>query len=228
MISDELINVKKDNLISEVVEMCKLFQNWHSGIPALDEINYYEEYIHAYAAVEAYLQMKSIPFELLDFVEDRKENIKSIVNFIDGILNVYDKKLTLDTIEIARNKYQQKFKIGFAYEFTDGDIKRIQTLVNELRNIISDSEDFDANHKDRILNRLEKLQMELHKRMSSLDKFWGLVGDAGVVLGKFGKDSKPLVDRIREITQIVWNTQVRAEELPSGTKIPLLERNTEA
>lgn len=59
--------------------------------------------------------------------------------------------------------------------------------------------------------------------MSDIDVFWGLVGDAGVAIGKFGKDAKPFVDRIREITDIVWRTQSRAEELPSGTPTPLLE-----
>ena len=58
--------------------------------------------------------------------------------------------------------------------------------------------------------------------MSSLDRFWGLIGEAGVALGKFGQDAKPFVDRIREIAQIIWRTQARAEELPSGTPLPLL------
>jgi hypothetical protein len=30
--------------------------------------------------------------------------------------------------------------------------------------------------------------------MSNLDRLWGLIGEAGVALGKFGKDAKPLVD----------------------------------
>lgn len=70
---------------------------------------------------------------------------------------------------------------------------------------------------------MERLQSELHKKGSDLDKFWGLIGDAGVAIGKFGKDAKPFVDRIREITGIVWRTQSAAEELPSGTKIPFLD-----
>ena len=64
------------------------------------------------------------------------------------------------------------------------------------------------------------LQKEMNKIMSSLDKLWGLVGDAGVVAGKFGKDAKPMIERIREITQIVWSVQARAEELPSNTMLP--------
>ncbi|MBI4826866.1 MAG: hypothetical protein HY807_10680 [Nitrospirae bacterium] len=39
---------------------------------------------------------------------------------------------------------------------------------------------------------------------------------------KFGDDAKPFVDRIREIADIVWRTQARAEELPSSTPTPLI------
>ena len=71
------------------------------------------------------------------------------------------------------------------------------------------------------------MQSELHKRVSDLDRFWGLIGDAGVVLGKFGEDAQPFVERIREIAEIVWRTQSRAEELPSGTHPPLLKEKSD-
>ena len=73
-----------------------------------------------------------------------------------------------------------------------------------------------------MLNKVESVQREIHKKITTLDKLWGLVGEAGVALGKFGKDAKPFVDRVREIAQITWRTQARVEELPSGTTLPLL------
>ena len=100
---------------------------------------------------------------------------------------------------------------------------KVQTLINELRDEISKSSLFDDNHKGRLLNRLGSLQNEIHKRMSNLDKFWGFVGDAGVMLGRFGKDAKPFTDRIRDIMQIVWRTQSITEELPSDSPLPMLE-----
>lgn len=78
-----------------------------------------------------------------------------------------------------------------------------------------------------ILKRLENLQSELHKRVSDLDRFWGLVGDAGVVLGKLGKDAKPIVDRVREVAEIAWKTQARTEELPSSSPNPMLGKDSE-
>lgn len=117
------------------------------------------------------------------------------------------------------------FKTSFAYEFADDDLERVQELINLLRKDISSSELFEADHKRRLLNRLEKLQSELHKKVSDLDRFWGLMGEAGVAIGKFGNDVKPMVDRIREIADIIWRTQSKSEGLPSGSKIPFLGKD---
>ncbi|WP_417686830.1 hypothetical protein [Pseudidiomarina gelatinasegens] len=124
-------------------------------------------------------------------------------------------------------RYKAALKSTFAYEFSKGDLERIQALINELRTQIAEIDGLEGMHRQRLLSRLEKLQSELHKRVSDLDKFWGMIGDAGVVLGKLGTDAKPIVDRIRELAGIAWRTQSRAEELPSGTKPPLIESTSE-
>lgn len=140
-------------------------------------------------------------------------------------LNQYQKKYQVEVTEMRAQSMISHFNtlLGsqFSYEFSQGDLERVQLLVNELRDNIGACGEIEPEHKQRLLRRLEKLQSELHKKMSDLDRFWGLVGDAGVILGKLGNDSKPFVDRIKEIADIVWRTQSRAEELPSNTPTPL-------
>lgn len=94
--------------------------------------------------------------------------------------------------------------------------------------MISGSNKLEDDHQRRLLAKLEKLQSELHKKVSDLDRFWGLLGEAGVVSGKLGRDAKPIVDRIREIAEIVWRTQARSEQLPSASEFPLLEKRDDA
>jgi hypothetical protein len=129
----------------------------------------------------------------------------------------------LSRFDTLRNPFRASLGTAFFYEFSQGDVEKVQTLINELRELISASAHLDKDHKHRLLKRLERLQSEMHKKVSDLDRFWGLIGDAGVVLGKLGTDAKPIVDRIKEIADIVWSTQSRAEELPSGTSLPMLE-----
>jgi uncharacterized protein YoxC len=141
-------------------------------------------------------------------------------NEVRGICVAEASKLRVASL---RNRFRASLGTGFAYEFTQGDLERVQQLINNLREQIAGLTQLEKEHQQRLLRRLEKLQSELHKKVSDLDRFWGLIGDAGVVLGKLGNDAKPIVDRIREIADIVWQTQSRAEELPSGTRLPQLE-----
>ena len=150
-------------------------------------------------------------------------NCQMLFQYLSNIREEFKGRAYEIQFEAIQSRYNAAMKKNFAYEFSQGDIERVQVLINELRDRISNISELENSHKLRLLSRLEKLQSELHKRVSDLDRFWGLVGDAGVVLGKLGRDAKPIVDRIREIADIVWRTQSRAEELPSGTKPPLLE-----
>jgi hypothetical protein len=189
--------------------------------------DYHDEIIDYYALLEVYLENNAYKFESLELYDDMNENLKKISEFINSIRIVFEKTLTSNTISQSRDKFNRLLGKSFLYEFTTGDLNRIQELINELRSHISSSEFFTAEHKQRLLRRLEKIQSELHKKVSDLDRFWGLIGDAGVAIGKFGKDAKPIVDRIKEIADIVWRTQSKAEELPSGANIPFLTQNTE-
>lgn len=160
-----------------------------------------------------------IPFLSGKFNED----CWAMNTFLLSIRSEYQEKHTQIRFNVTKNRFDNLLNQSFSYEFSQGDLDRVQQLLNELREEINSSSLFEQKHKTRLLKRLEKLQAELHKKMSDIDAFWGLVGDAGVAIGKFGNDAKPFVDRIREITDIVWRTQSRAEELPSGTPTPLLE-----
>ncbi|TNZ66361.1 hypothetical protein CGK42_23655 [Vibrio parahaemolyticus] len=151
-----------------------------------------------------------------------EDNCNALSEYIQEVQSAVGNQAVLLKVKTYSNRYKNAFKSTFAYEFSKGDLERVQELINELRAQISTLEDLEPSHQQRLLKRLEKLQSELHKRVSDLDRFWGLIGDAGVVLGKLGTDAKPIVDRIKEIAEIAWNTQSRTEELPSNSPNPML------
>jgi hypothetical protein len=155
---------------------------------------------------------KATTHDLINFFRDVKVNIQPIIR----------KQIKCSNLD----RFSLLLSDEFSYEFSKENISKIQTLINTLREEIKSSNLFEDKHKQRLLKRLEKLQAEIHKKMSNIDAIWGLVGDAGVALGKFGKDAKPFTDRIIEIAKIGWKTQAQAEDLPEGSKHLLLE-NTE-
>jgi hypothetical protein len=185
----------------------------------------YDILLEAYALVGELVDSNLVPVgetypTLTGTLEDDCTAIRDYLKYVADTCAIESSKLRLRSF---RSQFRAALGTGFSYEFSQGDLDRVQTLVNEIREHISNCKSLESDHRQRLLRRLEKLQSELHKKVSDLDRFWGLVGDAGVVLGKLGNDAKPIVDRIREVAEIVWQTQSRAEELPSGTQLPLLE-----
>ena len=155
-------------------------------------------------------------------------NVRTIEELLDNLYENTKSKLQLRESESRRKSYVLLLgSSDFHYEFTDADLKRMQELINELRDLIAESKQINDEYKRRLLLKLEKLQTELHKRMSDIQHIYGLIGDAGVLSGKLGRDSKPLVDRIRELLQIGWRSQAGAEQLPASARPALLSDQSE-
>ncbi len=189
-------------------------------------------YLETYAFLRAIADENKLSWNFPEIDHLVNNQTESALREYFGVLykklrEYYEKNEKERLVDKFSKKYRTLKRGAFIYEFSDGDLHNVQELITSLRERIANSDLFEKNHKRRLLNRLEFLQRELHKKQSDLDHFWGLVGDAGVAIGKFGKDAKPFVDLIREITNIVWRTQAKAEELPSDSPSPLLSSDEE-
>lgn len=182
----------------------------------------YEKYLEAAGLCQAFIRILEVSVPKLTISTQPRQDIANIVALFNNASKAFTEK-QIDYLSIqAYDRLQSQFESLLIYKFTDGDLSRIQSLINELRDIITRSNYFNADHKQRLLTRLEELQLELHKKMSRLDKFWGFIMDAGPVLGKFGDDAKPFFERINELAEIVFRAQSIAQELPSTTPLPML------
>lgn len=185
--------------------------------------------IETYALIGALREGDLIKIKIIEpnVTADIQETCKKVWQYLLQVKESLEHQVSATKLESLKKHFAMTVANGFGYEFSEGDLARIQTLLNELRDLVGAASDLEADHKQRLLKRLENLQQELHKKTSDLSRYYGLLGEAGVALGKFGTDAKPIVDRIKEILQITWNTQARAEELPSGTTPPLLEKDSD-
>ena len=97
--------------------------------------------------------------------------------------------------QIRQRQVQQVFERGqewfqgqsgapFLHEFAEEDIGRIRQLLAEIRDLITGTDELDQNHKQRLFRRLDQLENELAKKVSDLDRFWGLFGDVNVAIRK--------------------------------------------
>ena len=223
MFSDEFIDGLPDDAYEAARLLCDVFNETDSKIEPgreTDDANYFS-YIKAHGIFQGLVEAYELPVSIPPLSRDRKENAASTRKLVRGVASIAENEFVQSTVRSAKLKFATKMGKTFHYEFSEGDLERGQALLNEIRDLITQSPIFDESHKRRLLARLERVQAELHKQVSDLDRFWGLVGDAGVALGKFGSDAKPIFDRIKELTLLVWATQARAEGLPSNFPPPL-------
>lgn len=97
------------------------------------------------------------------------------------------------------------------FELDSGEVAEIFRLAGEMRTIVSESKKFDEAHKRRLMSRISKIEFEIHRSHGSFDVILAGITEFGETLGKFGKDVKPLVDRMKEIRQI---TQAKTKNYP--------------
>ncbi|NQT00969.1 MAG: hypothetical protein HQ580_03005 [Planctomycetes bacterium] len=153
--------------------------------------------------------------------ELEKDNLSANQLFED-LRNHFSQTIIQNEFDRYKNMYAAKLGKVFHYEISEGDLDLIQNLITKLRKLISTTDELGEDHRHRLIKKLEKVQSELHKRVSDLDRFWGFCIDLSIVVGSMGKNAEPAADLVKKIVAIIWPTQTRAYELPSSLPFKLL------
>jgi len=206
--------IPEDDLPNFLMSLLSAAQTFEKDMEYLidDTAKAYDYCGEAMVLIEMMNNLGKLGFDLPEISNDKVGTIKEVRFLVSKIkenaINALETHGTeADRIAVGREKATQ-----YVYEFSDNDLIRIQQLINELREIVTRAKSVEYGHRARLLKRLEKLQVELHKCVGDLDRFWGLLGDAGAAVGKFGKDTKPFIDRIRELLEIVNKTQANGSK----------------
>ena len=221
MFDDEFIKKLPDDFLLASAQICDRFFECDAPC-ATDQkkmIESYEQYLDALAFAEVFYSVNSIKIAVPQ-LNHQLTAIKNILIIID-FFKQWNKRKELglrarkgiDTYEGAKQQYAHLFGKGVSYEFSDDDFGRVQELLDRLRELLTKSEDFEEDHRFRMLKKLEALQRELHKRMSDFDKFWGFFIDSGIALSKFWVNAEPFIKGVKEILEIVCRTQAKAENV---------------
>ncbi|MBU3259948.1 hypothetical protein KPG71_07995 [Roseovarius sp. PS-C2] len=142
------------------------------------------------------------------------ENI-AIVRRLIGILQFADEIKSVEQEEHSDNLIP-------TFEISPQDKTRIVELCEKMRRIIFVTADFDEPHRLRLLNRIAAIEAEIHKPKGMFDVVRGGINDIGETLGKFGKDIKPLTERMKEVVSITRKGTKAYDQLPEPEDVKRL------
>lgn len=221
---DFLSSLSSDHLKGslELYEEWLRFRNEHKAI-----VDHHESYIEALALLKAFTEHRHLPLgQIPPMSPNKQENVNNAVSLWHSFGETAKaQKLKLDASSLLADKaeqYTSLFSNAPAYEFSDTDFARVQTLINELRELINKSNLITDDHKRRLLRRLEAMQCEIHKKTSDIDRFWGFIGEAGITVRKFGEDMKPISDRVTELGRIIIGVILSKEGIKALPEISKL------
>jgi hypothetical protein len=159
--TDEFLETLPNETWAGLEAICNKFTEFDSALidsdlSSGDHIEYYNEYIDALAIIEAFSRSKGLKVNAPE-IQTKDVTINSIRHFIYAIQKEVEQNVGKVEKERARDRFARHFEGAFHYKFTEGDITRIQTILNGLRSCIAVSTILETDLKARILARLEKL-----------------------------------------------------------------------
>jgi hypothetical protein len=177
-------------------------------------ISEYEFYLSSLAGLLAALDVLSDNNPGPDLHTTELDTINSILQFFISARGEYFTKMSV--AQLGKYTAEAKAQIAAApgYIIPEAQLVQIQKKLNELRDLISKCEEISADQKRRLLARLEATQRELHKKVSDFDRAIGVMFEIGLSLKKFGENVKPIIDRAKEILQMVFAIKAAANGSP--------------
>jgi hypothetical protein len=221
-----LQGLASDN-VEALAALCGEFERFEGHARQLPE--HHGDYVEALSILRAFAIARDAKLEPFPEVgPQRHQNIASVTAFFnrlrDQVRTELSGRYSRGYFETKTEEYLALFSRISVYEFSEPDFKRVHDLVRELRELIRASSLITDDHKRRLLRRLEAMQVELNKKTSDIDRFWGFIGEAGIAMRKFGEDLAPISERVLELGGIVI-TVIFAKEgikaLPEVSQIVL-------
>lgn len=188
---------------------------------------------HDYASYLGALEAARLPIEELgdkrsgtilktvDSLLDEKAKA-TIVDLEGGVIRVLGMLNVVVNILDIEEAPQSSDALIPTFELSENDASRLFELCGQMRRIILGSDVFDEPHRLRLLNRIAAIEAETHKPKGMFDVVRGGINDLGETLGKFGKDVKPLTDRMREVVSIARKGSKQYEQLPEPDEVKRL------
>ena len=121
------------------------------------------------------------------------------------------------SFEAGRHEASKSLQENFV-KLTIEEVEAIENHIKEARSKIRVSKAFDQKHKDRLLQRLEKLQAEIHKKLSDKDVFLAAMTEVTAAVGQSAENLNPVAKLFRYMLKITDGRSDSPLQLPSPPK----------
>ena len=102
----------------------------------------------------------------------------------------------------------------------------IGKLLTTIRKIVN-QEINDQQKKDRIYKKISALQLEVDRDQSTIDALFGIALDLTKTVGECAENLAPLLDRLEQLKNLIWDKSQPSPSLPSKPQVELIEDHSQ-
>lgn len=192
--------------VEALAALCAEFERFDGHARQMPE--QHNDYVEALSILRAFAMARGAKLDPFPEIgPQRHQNVSNIAAYFgrlrDAVRSELTKRNSRSYFETKTEEYAALFNKVAVYEFSETDFKRVQDLINELRELIRGSNLITEEHKRRLLRKLDAMHGELNRKTSDIDRFWGFIGEAGIAMRRFGEDLRPISERVQELGSIV-------------------------
>lgn len=189
----------------------------------------YEVLSEAYAVVSTVLDsgLLKIRIEAPSLRGRIKEDCTAINQYLNRLVKECTQIKSQERIEQIKANVRQSLGVVTQpepdghYQLDAQDLQRMEELISQLQSALNACSVLTEPHKARLRARIERMRRELRPQVPDLDRVWGLIGDARVLIEKIGAQARPMVSRLTELGELTWRIQSRTEGLHGGQQLSL-------
>lgn len=226
-VTAELIESIPSDPHQGLLALCEAFRDW-SDAPDIKDSKGSDKrilFLEAYHLLKQVAKRKDLEaFVDAPQLDEKATEVIKATSFMysEALEQIYPfvkEREEQELIDGAETKVAQLLGTTFTHRLSDNDLARIRELIQELLETIAQSEDISGSYERRLIKRIEALQAGLANTMTSLEMFYILLSDAGVIYHKNQQTAVHSVKLIKQIVAFAWRSQVIAEDLPSDSQL---------
>ncbi len=184
---------------------------------------FYNDFLDFYSFYQVYSAKHSLNLRFPPLTNDKRINIGIILNFFEKrqkeLEEELDEIIALKNLEDRKSVFESMLKEDILYKLTNNELSEIYKIIDNVIDLVNENFTIRSNLKQRLINLLGILKRELKPEMPNFDRFWSLVGYTGILYGLYEQKTMRIIEKIKELLNIIWKVIAKAEGLPSTSPV---------
>lgn len=214
-----------------VAFLCEGFANWQRGQrEGGADLSNYGEYLSFYAMLSIHCEPANIVLKQHPTLKGNKsDDIEKIICCFASVrqelaVSTLDLRFLHKIPPVAAHKIETTSEHRYLLKVDEGNA--LNELVSHLLNLLASANTTGNLHLALLAEQQKNMQGQIQQKFLELDDAWHMLSQISMLLDVLPQDSPDAAQLMRQLTELLWRVQARADKAPKSTFQNMLQKLT--